>query len=382
MSKNKYKNNLLELKKSARILQKPNEILKLIQISETKSDIKRKKTKFLLLISLSIIFFILCLLIWFVVCISPVNTKSNDAIIFIIKEGQTQTKIASELKKAGLIRNEVAFNIYNYLVKSGSSLQAGKYKLFKHDSLPEIVKKITSGSGSELIITFYPGNNIMQNRQVLIENGFTVNDINNAYSSKYDHPLLNIKPVNNDIEGFLYADTYHYFADADLKTIFYKAFDEMKKNLDNYNLEVKFKNKGLTLYEGIILASIIQKEVSSPLGDVASDDQKMVAGIFFNRLSIGMNLGSDVTYQYIADKLGLKRSPTLDNPYNTRKYSGLPPGPVSTPSLSSMIAVSEPLVSKYYYFLSGDDNKMYYATTNSEHERNITLYCKLKCKSN
>jgi len=92
-----------------------------------------------------------------------------------------------------------------------------------------------------------------------------------------------------------------------------------------------------------------------------------------------MTLGSDVTYQYIADKLGLVRDPKLDNPYNTRKYAGLPPGPISSPGLTALLAVAKPIDTKYYYFLSGDDGKTYYAVNASEHQENISKYCKVAC---
>jgi len=383
MAKITDEHHLLEIKNRVKLLQKPNELLKLTQKSLTKSNLEKNRKKNLFI--LFVLFFISLITIfvsWFVVNISPINSKSDEAIVFTIIEGENQSEISTKLKQLGLIRNQLAFNIYNYFAGTSSKLQAGKYKLFKHDSLPEIIRKITSGFGSDLVITFLPGNNLMQNRAILIKNGFNIDDINKAFNMKYDHPVLAIKPESNDIEGFIYADTYHYFADSDLKTIFYKAFDEMKKTIDSYKLEEKFKVKGLTIYEGIILASIIQKEVNSSPGDNATTDQRIVSGIFYNRLAIGMNLGSDVTYQYISDKIGIIKSPNLDNPYNTRKYRGLPPGPVSTPSLSALIAASEPAITNYYYFLSGDDNKIYYAETNSAHEKNVSLYCKIKCRSN
>lgn len=92
-----------------------------------------------------------------------------------------------------------------------------------------------------------------------------------------------------------------------------------------------------------------------------------------------MPLGSDVTYHYAAQILGVPATPTLDSPYNTRIYPGLPPGPIATPGLSALEAVANPASGDYLYFLSGDDGKTYYATTEQEHEANIANYCKIKC---
>ena len=96
-------------------------------------------------------------------------------------------------------------------------------------------------------------------------------------------------------------------------------------------------------------------------------------------MKAGMTLGSDVTYQYAADKLGVARDPNLDSPYNTRKYKGLPPGPISSPGLSALQAAAAPASGDYLFFLSGDDNKTYFAHTNEQHEQNILQHCQKKC---
>ena len=93
-----------------------------------------------------------------------------------------------------------------------------------------------------------------------------------------------------------------------------------------------------------------------------------------------MPLGSDVTYQYIAEKTGQPRDPNLDSPYNTRKVTGLTPGPISSPSQAALDAVATPASGDYLYFLAGDDDKMYFARTNEEHEQNIQKHCQKKCQ--
>lgn len=94
-----------------------------------------------------------------------------------------------------------------------------------------------------------------------------------------------------------------------------------------------------------------------------------------------MPLGSDVTYHYAADKLGVEPSPSLESPYNTRIHKGLPPGPIATPGLSALMAVADPASGDYLYFLSGDDDKTYYAKTEQEHQANIENHCKIKCST-
>jgi UPF0755 protein len=129
------------------------------------------------------------------------------------------------------------------------------------------------------------------------------------------------------------------------------------------------------LYEGITLASIVQREASTPA------DQQQVAQVFYSRLAIGMQLGSDVTYQYIADKTGVARDPGLDSPYNTRRYTGLPPGPIAVPGSSALLAVANPAEGDYLYFLAGDDGATYFARSLAEHEANIVDHCAVNCST-
>ena len=154
-----------------------------------------------------------------------------------------------------------------------------------------------------------------------------------------------------------------------------RTFAEYYKVVQQEKLVQGFARHNLNLYQGITLASIIQREASSP------QDQKQVAQVFYSRLAIDMTLGSDVTYQYIADKTGVQRSPDLDSPYNTRRFPGLPPGPIATPGLTALQAVASPATGDYLYFLSGDDNVTYFAVTNAEHESNIVDHCKVKCST-
>ena len=91
-------------------------------------------------------------------------------------------------------------------------------------------------------------------------------------------------------------------------------------------------------------------------------------------------LGSDVTYQYITDKLGVPRDINYDSPYNTRRFAGLPPGPIASPGKDALIAVGAPATSDYLFFLSGDDNVTYFARTVEEHEANIRNHCQQKCQ--
>jgi len=208
---------------------------------------------------------------------------------------------------------------------------------------------------------------------VLIKAGFGEAVVDAALSKTYSHPLLADKPASADLEGYLYGETYSFPVGTTVSDIIVRAFDEFYAQVESNDLVAKFKTQGLNLYQGITLASIIQREVPG------TTDQKQVAQIFLKRLKIDMPLGSDVTAYYGADKKGVERSVAVDTSYNTRIYKGLPPGPIGTPGLTSLQAVAAPASGDYLYFLSGDDDVTYYALTDEGHQNNIKNHCQVKC---
>lgn len=320
-------------------------------------------------------------IIWYTIQLTPIGGDSNKHIVVTIKSGTRPGEIGRQLQQSGVIRSNVAFDVYTRLSGNQDILQAGTYRLSPSESLPDIVAHLVKGDVDTFSITFYPGATLAQNRKVLIAAGYTASDVDAALSATYDSPLFAGKPASTDLEGYIYGETYQFSAGASVKDILQTTFDEFYSVLKENKIIDGVKAQGYSLYQGIILASIVQKEVFSPASSEPSTDQKQVAQVFYGRLSLGMALGSDVTYQYIADKLGVARDPNLDSPYNTRRYPGFPPGPISSPGLTALKAVAAPATTDYLFFLSGDDDVTYFARTNEEHQANIENHCAQKCSS-
>ena len=195
---------------------------------------------------------------------------------------------------------------------------------------------------------------------VLLKAGFSDDQIKKAFAAKYDSLVFAGRPENAGLEGYIYGETFYISPDETAEQVLQRSIDHLEKIVKKYNLEEKFKARGLTLYQGITLASIIQREsIGCGSGVETCEDQRKIASVFYNRLKANMPLGSDVTYQYIADKTGVERSPNLKSPYNTRIQKGLTPGPIASPSLSALNAAADPINSDYLYFLSGDDDITY-----------------------
>lgn len=311
--------------------------------------------------------------VWYTQALQPVNINDKSQVRIEIQAGSSPGDIGGLLEDKKLIRSQQAFDIYTRLSDTRSKLQAGTYNLSPSESTEAIVSHLVSGRVDKMTITFLPGATLAENRKVLIEAGYAETEVDAALNKRYDHPLFQDKPAETDLEGYIWGETYTFGSGTSVEVILITTFDHYYEVLTEEKLIEGFKQQHLNLFEGITLASIIQREVPT------ATDQKQVAQVFYKRLAIDMQLGSDVTYQYAAKKLGVTPSPELDSPYNTRKFAGLPPGPIATPGKTALLAVANPAPGDYLYFLSGDDNVTYFARTSEEHEANIQNYCHVKC---
>lgn len=350
------------------------------------SSIKKATIWGIATVGLIITGLLIAVFVWYNVQMTPRVGDSKQLVVVAIEPGVRINTIGQLLEEKGVIRSGLAFEVYSRLSGTQDNLQAGTYRLSPADSTPQIVEHLKRGNVDTFNITFYPGSTLVDNTNkpesekidvssVLKRAGYTDNEITAGLSATYDSPLFEGKTASTDLEGYVYGETYNFNNGASVETILQRTFDEYYAVIKDNNLVDAFKSHGLSLYEGITLASIIQREVSSPA------DQKQAAQVFFKRLDFGMQLGSDVTYQYIADKLGVVRDPSFDNPYNTRIHIGLPPGPISNPGLSALLAVASPSSGDYLYFLSGDDGITYFATTEEGHTANIRDHCQRNCSS-
>jgi len=353
-----------------------------------KSPKKRSKRKITLwiisIVSIIAVAAVVASVIWYNVQLAPVGNDISQLKKITIVSGSTPSQIGEQLEKESIIRNSTVFDIYTRLSKKSSSLQAGTYRLSPAETTPQIIDHIVNGSVDKFSITFYPGATLVDNTDtsaskkvdfttILRNAGYSDQEITVALSATYDSPLFAGKPAGASLEGYIYGETYDFETGATVHDILTRVFNEFYAVIDENKLKEAFSARGLSLYQGITLASIIQREINDP------QDQKRAAQVFYSRLNSGMVLGSDVTYQYIADKTGVARDTNLDSPYNTRIHTGLPPGPIATPGLSALQAVAQPAEGDYLYFLSGDDDITYFARTYAEHEANITNHCKIKC---
>ena len=327
--------------------------------------------------------------IWYKSALLPVCKESCQEQTFVVSESSSGAKIADDLEKSGLIRSALAFKIYLKFEAKNQTLMPGEYPFDGSQDVARIIKSLNEGVVAKTFrITFLPGGTLAAARERLQNAGYKDEDITKAFSKTYDHPLLASKPADATLEGYIYGETYEFYVGETVENILIKIFDQMYSVVRDNNLEQRYKAMGLSLHEGIILASIVAREA----GIMPEADQKQVAQVFLLRLKQGMVLGSDAVIAYRADQINPDRDKndmsyltSIGCPWNSRVCSGLPPSPISNPGRNALLAVAEPAEGDYLFFISGYDAdgnlKMFYARTQAEHNANIRNYCGDLCKS-
>jgi len=342
-----------------------------------KINIKKLKHIIIFIVTLLVILFFLYLYLS-----SPVDRNDTSEVQVNIETGYSTNTIGKLLKEKKLIKSSTLF-LLEMRLRRHNSLKAANYTLKRNMSLKEIIdslenaKNINSG---EIKLTFKEGLRVTDYAKLIEEN------TNNSYDEvlakmkdkTYISSLINKywfltnSILNNSIyyplEGYLSPNTYHFEnKDVEIETIIETMLKQEEKVLEPY------KNKLINdPHKYITMASIVELEGTN------SENRKMISGIFYNRLNIGMNLGSDVTTYYAFEKSMTEPLDgsyfNKDNPYNTRAKSmagRMPVGPICNPSLSSIEASINPTNNDYYYFVADKNKKIYYTKTGEEHNKKI-----------
>lgn len=298
---------------------------------------------------------------------------------FVVEPNTSVSQVANQLTEEGIIPRAVWYRVYAFLSSAARNPKPGTYVLQPGQRFSQIASTLALGpEGDEVQVRIIEGWTIadiaalLQQEQAVSPEEFTrvVGEGGDRASFDVDwrtkFAFLKDLPANRSLEGYLFPDTYRVWRGQLPGGLVSKQLTEFDQRIGGE--KVTSASAPLkTLDEVIILASIVEKEVSKP------DERKMVAGIFLRRLREGMPLQSDATVNYIT-RSGRSRSTSedlqIENPYNTYKNKGLPPGPISNPSETAIRAVLEPTPSSYRYFLTDEQGKIYYGRTLEEHAAN------------
>ncbi len=309
---------------------------------------------------------------------SGVNSSVSDQptlIYFEVETGSSVKTIAKNLHQQQLITSANLFKWYVWYQGAQSKLLAGEYKLSPDMSLKEIADTLITGKAidNEKQITVIEGwtakqiGEYLESQRLVTQEEFLKAIATDLWTAEYAF-LANI-PADT-IEGFLFPDTYRIYTDATVEEIIRKMLDNLDRKLTP-EVKQEIANQGSTIYDTIVLASIVEREA------LKDDDKRMIADIFKKRIAEGIPLQSDATVNYVTGKSELRPSYAdleVDSPYNTYKYAGLTPGPISNPGEVAILAAVYPTQNNYYYFISNDEGDLIYGRTYEEHQANIAKY--------
>lgn len=328
--------------------------------------------------------------------LQPVDADSKQYVTVQIPEGSNVQEIGKTLEDAGLIKHGLVFSLYAKY-KNYADLKSGYYNLQKSMSTEDIIHELQKGGTAEAqepvlaTLTIPEGYTIDQMAQAvgqlkgdfkepLTADAFLAKVQDDSFISqevaKYPS-LLESLPTKESgaryrLEGFLFPATYSIKESTTVESLIDEMLAAMDKTLAPHYSTIKSKN--LTVNELLTIASLVEKEGAK------TDDRKLIAGVFYNRLNLGMPLQSNIAILYAQGKLGQKISladdagidTSINSPYNVYTNLGLMPGPVDSPSLDAIESSINQTKSENLYFVADvTDGKVYYASNKEEHDRNV-----------
>ena len=308
------------------------------------------------------------LVIVFIVFLSIYNffiprTILPPGVNFEVKRGLTLREISEGLEKQGIINS--AFSLRLFLLAQQGKVQAGVYH-FEGGLNTRDVAQILIHGGKELALTFFEGMNLSQIQDALKVAGVEV-DFSKQNLKNYGQQFSFLRNFNNatSLEGFLFPDTYFFFKDV-------TTTDAISKFLINFQrkaLPLFLQSQSKDYYSDLILASLLEEEIQK------KEDKTLVADILKRRLKIGMKLDVDATVVYVTKNPNVSKIDLqINSPYNTYRYRGLPPTPISNPGIDSIEAALSPKANDFWYYLTDRQGGVYYAKTIEEQLENKAKY--------
>ena len=337
--------------------------------------------------------------------LQPIDPSSKQYVKVQIPEGSNSQEIGSILEKSGLIKHGLLFTAY-VKYKNYSDLKSGYYNLQKSMGTEDLIKALQKGGTPEPQEVVYANLTIPEGftleqiaqtvaqlqgefKEPLTAEAFMakVQDENFIAQEVAKYPkLLESLPAKDSgvryrLEGYLFPATYTIKESTTIESLIDDMLATMDKNLSPHYATIKEKN--LTVNELLTIASLVEKEGAK------TEDRKLIAGVFYNRLNLGMPLQSNIAILYAEGKLGQKISladdvaidTTIDSPYNVYTNIGLMPGPVDSPSLDAIESSINQTKSDNLFFVANvQDGKVYFAATKEEHDKNVEEHINSKLK--
>ena len=290
--------------------------------------------------------------------------------VFEVQPGMALKQVTYELSRQGLIRSPGIFQAMAYVQGKQKQIMVGEFSL--SPSMPpfEIIRLITSGKTVLYPLTIPEGYRITEIAALLHSKGLA--DPESFIRQTRDSRLIHSLGIPTDsLEGYLFPETYHFSKFTSAAKIVQKMVDTFQEQVLKSQLLKNAKESPLSLHEIITLASLIEKETG------LDSEREMISSVFHNRLRKNMRLQTDPAVIYAIEKFDgniRKRDLKIDSPYNTYRYKGLPPGPIASPGIKSIVAAISPVESNYLYFVSRQNSSHHFSSTLIEHNQAVQKY--------
>ena len=299
----------------------------------------------------------------------PYKGFAGEEQFIEIPAGSGSAEIRRRLVDGGVVRDEMALRTALWLSGAARRLKAGEYRFDRALTPLEVVDKLERGEVYLRRITFREGLTLREMAAVFAEREFGTAA---AFLAAAANPsaIAELDPQARDLEGYLFPDTYDLPRTATAAAIVQVMVDRFKAAYDA-RARALAAEQGLSTREVVTLASLVEKETGQ------ADERPLVAAVYRNRMRIGMPMQADPTVVYALMKAGKytgnirRQDLSLDSPYNTYRYPGLPPGPIAAPGKASIDAALAPAAVKYLYFVSRNNGSHVFAETLAQHHANV-----------
>lgn len=293
------------------------------------------------------------------------DRDANENIYMVVKPGTTASEISDRLMHLGVIDSRLRFWWLMKLQGDAGKFKTGTYAFTPHMDEQAVLDKLVAGDTTVVKFTIPEGFGIKEIAKRLADEGLVDEQEFLAEAKDFaPYDYMKKRPnVRYAAEGYLFPDTYVIHSDVSAEGIIKMMAEDFDTRLTPA-LRQQAAAKGLSIHDLITLASLVEKEARY------DEDRPIIAQVFFKRLQMGMPLQSDTTLQYLmaGPKEDVSIADTkIDSPYNTYQHEGLPPGPIASPGMKSILAVLNPANTDYLYFVADRQGHNHYSQTYDEH---------------
>ncbi len=291
----------------------------------------------------------------------------------LLHSGYSTRRIASELKKAGIIRSELAFRLWHATHRK-RALKAGEYLFEREATLPQIYDRIARGDIYFHVVTIPEGYTMFDVAKAIEDAGLGSAADFLHLAETQTQLIADVVPEAKSLEGYLFPNTYQFTRTQSLEEMAGAMVHQFRQVAHEIGLIPAGAATGVDVQKVVTMASIVEKETAAP------EERPRVASVYYNRLAQRMALDADPTVIYAEQLAGTYQGGlhhadmAVNSPYNTYRFPGLPPGPIANPGRSALAAAMHPDSTKFLYFVSDGNAHHRFATTLAEHDRNVAAY--------